>query len=218
MSLSQFDGFSSQLDGQFILNVISPMVGTGSLRLNLPTGGTGNIAPDSAGPLTHGLTLARYETLARAQVSGIATSAGKFGIIFMQSAHNVTTGTPDFYFFGIENTGVNFSLGNYVLYKTTTGWSGISLVTSTVAISGPVFGIVQSFRVDFITDVPNLGGVWIKCYAGTVDFSSMTNIFNVIDFTSPLTTTVNEGLAVDAASTGSTLECQFDQTSLYEIT
>lgn len=220
MALNDFDFFNSQGDGQFILEVITPLVSTGSGKLVLPTGGHGNAGSDG-GLYTRGLDMVRYETLAYVAVSGIATAPARFGITVMQSHHNLNNTSKSFYFFGIENAGANFASGEYVLYKTTNGWGSVAPVpnTNAVAIVGSVYQDLRCLRIDCITDTANLGGVWLKGYAGvTDDFSDLTQIFNVVDYTSPITTTVNEGIAVDAAGTGSTLEVWFDQVSLYPIT
>lgn len=216
--LSDFDSFSSDGSSQFILNLLTPLVGSGSARMTQPNGGHMNAGSDG-GTYVRGFTMVRYETLTYIELSGIATATARVGITAMQSHHNLTGTGKSFYFFGLENTGVNFNTANFVLYKTTNGWGSVATVINSVAVGSSVYQNLRSLRLDCITDVPNLGGVWLRGYAGTTSgFTGMSTIFSTVDFSSPLTTTVNEGIAVDCASTGSTLNVLFDQVSLYEIT
>jgi hypothetical protein len=219
MPLTDFEAFSSDVDAQIILNILTPLVDTGSLRFNLASGGHGNIAPDSGGAFDHGFTSLRYQTIMRIDVSGIASNPGIAGITCMQSHHSLVGTGKSFYFFGILNSLSDFDTAFYVFRKYTDGLNAYTTIAPNVTTNSGVIGAVKTLRIDAIVDIPNLGGTWLRCYYGTAtDFSNMTQFCNVVDYTNPLTTSVNEGLFLDSATPSSRLEVCFDNTSLYAIT
>ena len=198
-----------------LLETTTPIVGTGSLRVNRSGSGVSGSFTYPTG-LPTGLSKGRLQTLFRVPtitadngsdqlatlyfmvntVTAPLTAATMYGF----SAVMRTTGvTGCFLGKGMGSQNVSNQLGSY-------SFATIP-VNTTIAL-----------QVDWAYDLVQFAGTQIKArYKVGSDFLSMTEAFNLIDTSSPYTTSVAEALGVATSIGTSTFGVMFDETSLFDL-
>lgn len=190
------------------LDLVNPIAGLSSLRFFTTSGGRWVGVVTDASLLTKGIEQGRLRTLIRN--SGSWTSQG-WGIYAMLSAVTESDATNDFYCVRI------LSGTELALAKGTN--SNIGGGSTIVLNSAHTFSSATSYAIqlEWITDVANLGGVYLRADLGTaLDFSNLVLSSHVVDSTAPInSTTIAEGIGGFNSVGSRTIH--WDQTSLYEL-
>lgn len=205
------------------LEIVSPIVGNGSLKLASQASAASGMNMYLTS-LAHGFTKGRMRTLIKMVTIPNADNVG-FGFTFLQSALDLsTTGTPgSSYFLSWGRVGAGGGGGNLVwnITKRTSGLAaataGTSLYTGVLAASANDYYPIQ---IEWVADVSALGGTRITFSRGTLnstDFNTLGVISDLIDSSSPLTTSVAEGIAF-ANSVAGTGIAVLDETTIYQLT
>ncbi len=210
MSLADWDAYITNVGLGLSINVLTPLVSTGSGRIGGTLGGGTNTAivnPTVASGRTAGVTQGKFRTLFRYDDF---TSAGKIGISFLQSNKDVGTGASDFYSAYLLQTD-----GKLYLRKTTADIITAGTTLSSVYFS-PGINTIFSLEVEWIVDEAELGGTAMFVRTGfETDYSDLTTMITYLDTTSPFTTSVSESLFVVELSAGGLFNVDFDQTALF---
>jgi len=217
---SQSIGNSSQITVS--LEIATPIVGNGSLKIRntgTPTG-CANLFLTS---LPKGFAKGRIRTLLQWQVRPSHAAYERAGIAFMQSALHITSGTPSFY---------TFALGAKSGYPGTLHWLINKHVNTSLQSTGPTVinesnsvtvadGDYWPIQVEWNADVSNIGGTRLTCSVGTknsTDFGTLAVLLDTIDTSSPIVTSVAEGLFDTHPAVGFTdhTAC-WDSTTIYQL-
>lgn len=216
MALSDWQQNFLAFPGNMIIvyEVLTPLVGTGSAKFSYTNTSVGHIdlsakvgaIPGETYALSHG----RIRTLVKPHFN-----AGNFfqGIYFMASQSYIASSTGAYYAVNVNGAALNFQ----VRKQTSGGMSGFN-TSSTLGSGGAwVAGNTYGLEVEWHQDIPNLNGVFITVKVGSaLNFSDLTTIITLLDTSTPLSTTLGEGLFVSnlASASGSTL---FDDTRLTRL-
>jgi hypothetical protein len=139
------------------------------------------------------------------------------GFVCMQSAPTIDGASDEGY--GLVLSGDNgLSTATVNLVKYTNGFQSLIILDSVSAGSLGI-GTPFVFQLDWVEEAL-LNGVVLKGYIGvtTVDFNDLVQVVEFTDTSSPLTTSVAEGLVVVSLSTISpTLDVKFDNVSIFSL-
>ena len=166
-----------------------PVLGTGTLRMRIGTGGAMNIIPVFPGALAtdRGLLAGKIRTVMRWNNSG---GVSYWGLMALQSALDMTTGTHNAYGLAFNTLGGANNIhiaqfDNTVLV----GW------TSLAASASNAFMNNVPIAVEFEWDATSLTSVVLTVRKGTMtDFSDLAPLLSFTDTVSPHVTSVAEGL------------------------
>jgi hypothetical protein len=219
-----------------ILFLTPPIEGTGSLLSKQSVGTvfaqTMNTLPKTISPLTHGFDAGRFQTLLRFDdISGTSPDVCAAGFVFMQSERDLSyTGSLLENYAWCVEVSEGFTGHALVLYKL---MSGLNVESNALPVSEEIFRYTNPFgtltgstvvalEVEWRAEpsvISALGGAQIRGRAGLTDFSSLLEYATILDTSSPLSTTVGEGLFTTFKSSVSliTKSVTFDSTSLYRI-
>ena len=215
MALSDWTQYVDQ-NWSFLINVTTPIIssGTGRLAFTSISGGTSltNIVVTALSGRTKGVTKGKLRTLFRYDVPPPSGSVNWYGLAFMMSAENAATGSGNHY-----RAQYNFNTGRIELIKAlSTTISGGSVIAQ-----GPIFSpgnnVTIGFEVEWIKDIPELGGVamFVK-YGFATDYSDLTPVITYIDTTSPFLVSVAESIFAATGNPGGALwNLDFDQTTMF---
>jgi hypothetical protein len=216
---SDWQFFTANARINFSLDLVNPIIGTSSLKalLNNSAGDPGNGVVTVASGRTKGIEQGRMRTLIRTNTSATGgANANRYGIVCLQSANDMSIGSPNGYFLGYQ-----YILSDFTIWRLTgqTLGSGLSIATLE-ASSWVTLGTTFAFMAEWIVDIANLGGVYFAISSGAAtDFSDLAVRLTHIDPTGLAHTAgIAEGLGVQMSSfTGGIPYIQFDQTSLYSL-
>ena len=214
------------------LEISTPLVGNGSLRQafgpQVAAGHGANL--HLTGSFARGFTKGRIRTLLRvrtrpASTNDVNTGAG---IICMQSALNVTaSGSCYFAGWGHNEAATGDNTRRFYILKVDGGLSDTSVSASQyLADSSTVTttdGDYYPLEFEWQVDIPNLGGVRLILRRGTLnstDFGTLATVYDIIDSTSPLTTTVAEGVGSirgNTTTSGADFVFNWDETSVFQL-
>lgn len=215
--------------GIHFVDVGNPIVGAGSLRFqhfNSTSLANGNAVPKLLSPLPFGFGKGKLRSIFQVFQSDFSNAGtlSYFGLACMQSDRDlVNTVGSDFYYAAIEVS--ETFVANLLLGKVTSGFSGFP-GTPFVSIPYPDVlseGSIHTLEIQWIADIPNLGGTHLLCRTGTLtDYSDLTDQIVYFDSSSPLSSTVSEGLIISLDNSSAVSNqgkvILTDQTTLYELT
>lgn len=177
-------------DGFCHRTIIDPIVGSGSLHFLLSAENNAHLAVPE-GALGHGLLGGRHRFLVNI-TSGIGSSnLIRAGLAFMCSAKDITTGTNNFYYVGVQ---VNADLGNshFIFFRKVTGGTIYdlgALVAGPFATGETGYDFTYALEVRWKITGSNLVLSLQQGFA--TDYSDLVSLFSGID-TSPFVTSTNE--------------------------
>ena len=239
MSLSDWE-INTDLPAALVwsLDLTTPIVSTGSLLTqytNSTANGTLNALPTAANiDFPEGFTAGKLRTIFKIKEfqGTYAPYVSCIGIAAMQGARNITgldAVGKTFYALiirlpeGLNPAGVLLK----IIKVHTAGVRSLQYVASADTLAMMTYpvtltvGSVGTLEFQWISDIPNLNGVYLIARTGTMtDYSDLTTQLTAIDFTSPLVTTVGEGPFVTLYNYTSTdlKQITFDNTTLYSLT
>lgn len=204
-----------------VLDLITPILGVSSLNFKTTSSSSafgGYLTPTGASGFTKGIEQGRLRSLVVNDASTGGGNAG--GLVIMGSTDTLATIAGNCYRLEHFNTGAS---GSYSLYRSNAsatvlaaiaGWTVLIAVTTITITSGTTYGL----QLEFIADVTNLGGTYIKFSRGTAtDFSDLATVAQYIDTgAGVITTSSSEGLYARTSGTNN-LDVRMDQTSLYQL-
>lgn len=216
MSLSQW----TTVSGANIVTSIetgSPLGGTGSLRLarNGASASSSFTYPSNIA-LPTGLIKGRLQT--QMQILSVTSDGGqdqRFTMYFMVDsvASPLTTATM-YGFSAVFRVGlgiIGFEMGK------ATGSANVAGQLGTADVADIAIGQTITMQVDWVYDLTQFSGTQIKArYNIGTSFSGMTEVFNLIDGVSPLSTSVAEALGVVTPGI-SNFVVLCDETSLFDL-
>jgi hypothetical protein len=186
--------------------------------------GTATIHLTSTADPDRGRTQAVIRTIfQRNQPSGGGFDHGA-GFYFFSSADTPWVAGQSAYFAGMSNDG---STTRWAVIKFTNGIddheaSTGATVLATSATDVTADGANTAMEVEW-NDAPEFGGVKIVFRAapsGDTDFGNMTDLIDIVDNSSPLTTALREGLFINdvqGVSGVNQVAPKFDNTSIFEL-
>lgn len=207
------------------LDIATPIDGTGSLLFQYATSvpGTINAIPsDSLYPV--GVTSGKLRTLfsVRTLNGSTPSNLSYLGILAMQENRDVTgTGSAESFYALAVSLPEGLGTVTLMLLK----GSGLGnledlTVLDTMIYPDPVtVGSTHALEFQWISDSINLNGTFLVARTGTeIDFSDLEPQLLYMDFDTPLTTTVGEGLFAYFKGSGTNLkQFTYDSTILYEL-
>ena len=204
----------------------APEIGTGSLafgHINTVDFTHANLVPtdDSAG-LSHGVAPnGRLRTVCRVDIhEGGTPLISYFGVTALQSQDDLTAGGSCYALLLASGEGLVDPV--LCLHKFTSGLPNGLPTPPLISIPFPVtLGVPFAMELEWIVDVPNLGGTFLLARTGTqTDFSDLTAQMSFVDTSSPITTSVAEGVVASfkSNSVSDTKKVIFDNTTLFELT
>jgi hypothetical protein len=213
--------WTSQVTGNyvFLLETITPIAGTGSLRLerNSGTGAEGAIIYPTS--LTTGITKGRLQTIIHLEDmtddSGVEQNVGMF---FMIDSISDPLNTASFYSFmlGVTTSGAGaLKLGKSI----GAGVNGlVPDFLNTMAIPFEIIGSDIALQVDWVFDAIQFAGTKITArWKNGTDFTGLTDVFEQVDTISPLTASAAEGLGALTGTGTNDWTMFFDDTSLFDL-
>lgn len=217
------------------LDLATPINGDGSLLVqytNSVAVGTLNAIPTVLSGYPEAFATAKLRTSFKIREfdgsNPITTTT--FGICSMQGTRNITGGdavNKTFYALGV---GITEGFGGQqlsIIKVSTVGFRGLQNIYSGTVIAAIAYpdvlsvGFIGTLEFQWVVDIPNLNGVYMIARTGlNPNYSDLTDRISVIDFTSPLITTVGEGLFCSLRNSVSTdtKQIDFDDTTLYQLT
>lgn len=220
MAFSDFDSFQG---GAMLVanNVLSEVLTDGSLELGSETGNgivTHVQVSDSSGR-TKGQLDGRMRTIIKYVGATGSGSASNFVGLYCLSSQEDLSSTGSCYSLAWHFRD-DLTIEDLRLNKHTTGLdvAGTNLASSTFSKgSGDTF----TLQLDWISSLSaTIGGTYLKAYTGTAtDFSDLSSVMTWVDYDSPLTTSVAEGVMhrYQASSTGFQRSMFFDQNTLFSL-
>lgn len=216
----------------YTTDIATPIFGNGSLLFQYSdtVAGSINALPSVVSGFPHAVTAGKFRTLFRVKAFNGSSplNVSSLGIIAMQAERNSTGTTSSRTFYAVavllpEGLGTGSVL--LKLYKALSigGLKNIYASTELASMTYPTtvsVGSLHSIELQWISSLPQLGGTFLIVRTGTqVDYSDLTSQLSYTDTSSPLLTTVGEGLFAYFKGGSSVLkQFIFDETKLYQLT
>lgn len=189
------------------IDVASPIVGTGSLRLADPdiASARANLVPKITSALPHALLKGKMRQLVKVVAKG---GGGMFGIAAMQSARDLTAAGTAAYL------GVLLPANGVVrILKVTNGLEFQTVLASATYAMDE--GGIYAIELEWVVDVVELGGTRLIMRTGTaLNFSDLVEVLSYTDISAPLITTLGEGPCMTSPGAANLADCRIDQTRL----
>jgi hypothetical protein len=176
--------------------------------------------------LPKGFTKGRIRTLIQAKVRPSVQQYSGAGISCLQAHVGICSVASTFYSFrlspGSGATGspgtLHWVLGKNVAQKLVVSPTVIDESHTETVVDGDYWPV----QLEWVADVPNLGGTRLTASVGTknsTDFTTLATLIDYLDTSSPLTTSVAEGIfdAYPGAGAGAHTFVM-DETTIYELT
>lgn len=212
MTLQQWTIDKTEAGMTAVIDSVTPIDGTGSLQFDRGSASGSDISI-TASPrelFAQGFTSGRCRHLFR--VDAHSGSTGSYcGIVVQKSQENLTAGAGSAYGWIIRSSTTSGIGGNgwfLHLMKYSAGLVDYNVADVTedrladVGLTAVTLGTAFAMELEWLLDVPNLGGVRLIGRYG-VDFDNLTDVRTYVDTSSPLETSVNEGPLMFCQSTGS---------------
>ena len=201
------------------LETSSPLVGTGSLKLDSGGGGRVMILPTAAGPLLHGFNKGRLQSLIRVvEHTGTSPNDKRVGFAFQVSNESLPLTNSAMYLVEFTASGGVTDLTTAQLVKRASSGlgTGSQVSVASAAVTVP-FNTTFALEVDWVGDLGLVGGTLItaRWKIGT-DFTGLAELFSYTDTSSPLLVTDSEALFC-AHDSGNDFAAIFDETSIFEL-
>jgi len=214
------------------IDVATPMIGDGSLNLSHSgPNGPGGLNMYLGAPFSKGFTKGRIRTLIRWDTGGtiqVGDTLVHSGVIFLQDQLDVSDTTGNFYTLGIGSakTGGDFKIR---IVKHNIGLNNIGETSRTEIFTKNTGGVhppsaddFWPIEIEWVVDIPGLGGTRLIAREGTknsLDFGTLIDIYDAVDVSSPLTTSVAEGVFSQGGTNFTNARTwTVDQTSIFELT
>jgi hypothetical protein len=204
MGLGDWERYSTTTG--LTIDPTAPLVGSGSLRMHLrDSGAECNLGLSDAHP--RGLLKGRVRTLVR-QTTGFLTNH-RVGLYCMAQALDITQGSERaFYRYCLKDQTLLLDKGDEGLSNGTTSLGSVAH-TWTLALT-------VALELEWDYDLDRWGGAQLIGRVGTrTDFSDLSAVITVTDSSSPLATSVSEGLC--GWSSGGEKIFLFDDTTIYPL-
>jgi hypothetical protein len=215
MALSDWTVYKSQPGLGVSIEVASPIVDIGSLRVgNAGEGSVLNLTNLASTLYAPGLPKGKMRSIFKID----SANRTHVGFSYMQSTGDITPNTGNWYMataqadagqrrFRVERVNGGFGVGavDVVLYAGShPQWS---------------FSTVFTMQIEWVIDIPGLGGVLHTLSTGTAtDFSDLSVIYSAVESSGYLTSTFGEGpMALKWDTFGDTYSALYDNTSVYSI-
>jgi len=223
MSYSQFDTFVRNGSCSMAPTTFDTIEGARVLRgtaLNASANnGCVNIVPKTASGLGQGFTAGRLRTLVKQPTAGnrLADTSpnSKVFLVCMLSDRNIANNFPSRY--ALKLTNATMSLNKIIGGDANNdGTVLISVATSTLPGGGlPAAGGLFALELNWFYSVAEFGGMFLEGrYGVQADYSDLAVAVAVTDTSSPLTTSLAEGLEMFNSST-TPLILDFDKLEVY---
>ena len=216
MALSDWTQYVNQ-NWSFLINVTTPIISSGTGRLGFAPANSGssysNIVVTALSGRTKGVTKGKLRTLFRYDVPPSAGTVGAYGLVFMMSNEDINSSGNHY------RVQYNFFTGRFELMKAiASGPTG-----GTLLAQGPIFSpgnnVILGLEVEWIKDIPELGGVAIFVkYGFETDYSDLTPVITYVDSTAPLLVAVAESIFTISnypTPSGTGWNLDFDQTTMF---
>ena len=202
-----------------LLEATAPIVGTGSLRINRSgSGASGSFTYPISLPT--GLAKGRLQTLFQVPtITADNTSDQLASLFFMVSTLSSPLTIATMYGFSAicRSSSPGPGVVGCMLGKAT-GSQNVSNQLGSYSFPTIPPGTTIALQVDWAYDPLQFSGTQIKArYKIGNDFLSMIEVFNIIDTSSPYTTSVAEALGISTSIGPSTYSVLFDETSLFDL-
>lgn len=222
MSLGDWTQAGSGLTVSIEIN--TPLVGDGSLKF--AASAAVNQKNMYLTNLDKGFTKGRIRSLMRMVVRPTTQAYARAGLICMQSVINPAAATGAYYTFGWgvgSSTAGTPGTQKWLLMKRAPSGQlssvGTELNSTSVVVSASDYYPVQ---LEWVVDIADLGGTRLTASVGTLnstDFGTLVTVFDYLDTSSPLTTSVAEGIFCTSANAAGaeTYTYTFDETTIYQL-
>lgn len=213
--------WTTQVQGNyvFLLETVTPVAGTGSLRLERNSGTGAEAAIIYPTSLTTGVTKGRLQTIINLEdMTDDGAGPQQIGMFFMVDSIGTPLTTSSMYSFtiGVETGGMSsLNLGKSI----GAGVAGLDVTAlDTLATAFEVIGSNIALQVDWVFDAIQFAGTKITArWKNGTDFTGLATVFELVDTTGPLTTSVAEGLGALTNTGTNDWVMFFDDTSLFDL-
>jgi hypothetical protein len=213
MSLADWDKFGSTYTVS--IDNATPLVGSGSLFIDFSgssNSSRGNLLPKDPGSLSGKLIRGKIRALF--QYTVLASNNGP-GLFCLASQRDLSS-TGSCYFISFKRDQIN----RLTLYKSNNVGTTIEeiggLTPLAFAVLSTSANTTYSLELEWYVDIPNLSGTQLKVRVGSAtDFSDLALVMSTIDVSSPLTTTVGEGISLSGS--GGSNDYRADKTTLISL-
>jgi hypothetical protein len=222
MGLMAISDWTSVVQGNFVflLETGDPIAGTGSLRLERNSGSGNEGAIIYPIGLPTGITKGRLQSKFR--LDDMTTDNGsdqRVGMFFMvDSLGSPLTSSAMYAFVAVVRT---TGITKFEVHKLSSGVQsmGVGTIKQSFVLGSPIaIDADVTMQVDWIYEPIQFSGTNIIArYKEGTDFTSMIEIFDFVDTTSPLTTSVAEGLGGSTATGPQDFVVFWDDTSLFTL-
>ncbi len=197
---------------------LSPIIGTGSLRLTQYSVTEGLINLYNTG-YSPGFTKAKWRSVLR-PVSMLGITNYSLGFVFMQSQLNLTGGTGSCYFAHLSvnanGTNARFIIRKFVGTGLQTNL-GASTTLYTGSNLGTILGTNNAVEVEWDASSGTQVDITIRRTLNSTSFASLTLETSITDSSSPLITSVGEGIGCTNGSSSGATDWLLDSTTLVNL-
>lgn len=219
MAFIDWDQYSTGSTIAMANDTVSPIADTGSLFFD--SSGSGNrqahMSVSASSGINKGFTKGKIRTICNV---ASFTAGFQAGIVCLQSQDDVSGVVGSCYTLNMRSrtaSAIDFRL---VLNKHTTGLQNVTTLLDETANGLSTLGTDFVMELQWIADLPGLGGTQLVVSFGnnTQDFNDLVPQFVVLDTTSPILTSVGEGVfcKVISASTEQ-VDVRFDETEIFSL-
>jgi len=207
-----------------VLDIISPLKDVGSLRIDNSDIMASVDRCMASARLTsahqRGVTKGRARTLVHFKTASYSSNGEcGIGLYCMQNQADIMASGGAAYMFTLSSYSPNH---RWRLGKCTNGITGYFDVTSLAAeimTFTPVTGTTYAMELEWVYDAVELGGTLLVARAGEADdFSDLQEIYKLTDTSSPLTTSIGEGLCyIDYETLNFQRDAYFDDSTIFAL-
>lgn len=210
------------------LDLTTPLVQSSSLKMRDDASNSGAAHLHLNDSFDRGFTRGSIKTIIRldSPVTTGGTSAIGGGIVCMQSQLDIrTSGAAYIFNWGRPSSGSTPASGNF-RFSIDKMFSGLALSGSNVSLAQTadipvVAGAFYPIEIEWDFDNDAYGGVRLRANRGTlnsIDFNTLSPLFDVIDSSSPLTTSLAEGLYIyESSNSAGRINVSCDETIIAEL-
>lgn len=216
--LSQFDSYDGSSGApEFSVDPFTPIAGSASFTYLYPnvSGNHRRLRVPSAGSgVPKGLLRARFSWTVQQSVANASTY---YGVTFAQSADNVMVTATTAYSVAMFRSQTDTIANRVQLVKHTNGIT--SALSGTLLDSASFTSVTTAVTMRVVWDLTGATGLF-EVFTGTaLDYSGMTSLFDYVDSSSPLLSSVAEGFfCKEPAGGGLTVHAvRFDNLLLEEL-
>ena len=209
MSFAEWEFFTADPSQQAYVDLVSPIVGTGSLRLVGSDAGPGAVHGRWAQPANRGFRQGRCTSL----VQPLAGLAGQdmYGVLGAASQANLT-GTTGTAYAALLVVGATPETWEVRLVKVTAGFGSPLTVLQTATLAMDI-GQIRAVQLQWLSD-PQIGTALSVQVGVALDYSDLTQVLLAQEPGVFLSSSQGEGPIAFLTASG---DCRFDMTQTEEI-